>query len=69
MSPEAGLKSVEHLCLMNPEKDLRSGLPPQSSTAGSPQQRALVRRWFRNWGSFGKNPFGGIGQLERGVAD
>ena len=61
-------KVLNNLCLMNAEKDLKSGLP-QSSTAGSPQQRALVRRWFRNWGSFGKNPFGGIGQLERGVAD
>ena len=39
------MKSVENLCLMkcrksemNPEKDLKSGLPPQSSTAGSPQE-------------------------------
>ena len=62
-------KVLNKLGLMNPEKDLKSGLPQHSSTAGSPQQRALVRRWFRNWGSFGKNPFGGIGQLEKGVAD
>ena len=62
-------KVLNNLCLMNAEKDLKSGLPPQSSTAGSPQQRALVRRWFLNWGSFGKNPFGGIGQLETGDAD
>ena len=41
MSPEADLKSVEHLCLMNPEKDLRSGLPPQSSTVGSPHPGEL----------------------------
>ena len=69
LNPENGWKSVEHLCLMNPEKDLKSGLP-QSSTAGSPHPGEL---WcvdgFGTGEALEKIHFGGIGQLERGVAD
>ena len=34
-------KVLSNLCLMNAEKDLKSGLPPQSSTAGSPHPGEL----------------------------
>ena len=57
---------------MNPEKDLKSGWPPQSSTAGSPQEHP-GELWcvdgFGTGEALEKIHFGGIGQLERGVAD